>query len=130
MIVRYLVNGSVATVVHFIALYLLVEIALTPSVGVANLVASVFGIGSSFLGNKYYVFAAGLSPMRRQLVLFVSFYALLALMHGSILYLWSDVLRFHYFSGFAIALVIQVVLGYAVNKHVVFKNNLPPGAPQ
>lgn len=129
MITRYLINGVFATLVHYSVLYFLVEIATLESIGFANLLASVFGIGSSFLGNKYYVFSAGLSPVKRQLLLFVAFYGLLALTHGLVLYLWSDMLGLHYSYGFLIALAIQVVLGFFVNKYVVFKNDVATRKP-
>ncbi|MBP0500502.1 GtrA family protein, partial [Mycobacterium tuberculosis] len=57
-LLRYVINGLVATGVHFAVLTLLVEVVHVPSKGVANLLAAAVAIVSSFLGNRYFVFAA------------------------------------------------------------------------
>ena len=53
---RYLVNGGVATVVHFFILTFNLKVLDWESAGLSNIVAAVCGTIVSFLGNRYYVF--------------------------------------------------------------------------
>ena len=49
-------HGVLATAVHFGILSFNLNIVDFESAGLANLIASLFGIGASFLGNRYFVF--------------------------------------------------------------------------
>ncbi len=127
--IRYLANGVLATVVHFAALYSCVEILRLASAGWSNLIASVFGIGVSFLGNRYFVFDQRITGIWQQAQRFFLVYALIACTHGAVLWLWTDHWQLNYRFGFLIAVAIQVVLGYLASKHWVFKaNDQTPGA--
>lgn len=118
---RYLVNGVVATAVHYSVLNLNIHVLKFPSAGLANLVAAVFGIACSFLGNRYFVFPASASPLRDQILKFGGLYGAIALLHGLTLYIWTDHLHLNYTIGFLIATVLQVSLSYVGNKVFVFK---------
>lgn len=117
---RYLINGLVATAGHFAVLYFCIEGLQLGSAGLSNALASVVGILISFLGNRYFVFRRNEQSLMAQAMRFVAMYALIALMHGAVLYLWSDRLGLPYQSGFVLAVALQVVLGYLVNKYFVF----------
>jgi putative flippase GtrA len=116
---RYLANGVFATAVHFAVLYAGVELLQLRSAGWSNLIASVFGIGVSFLGNRYFVFDDR-SHIAAQAKRFFLVYALIALTHGAVLWLWTDVWHLNYRVGFLIAVAIQVLLGYVASKYWVF----------
>ena len=120
-IVRFLLNGIVATGVHFTLLWTNLHVFHVPSFGVANMIAAVFGITTSFLGSRYYVFRAASTPMHHQAWKFGLLYGALALMHGVVLYLWSDRAGLDYRIGFILATCIQVVCSYFGNKRLVFK---------
>ena len=60
------------------------------------------------------------APVARQASRFVLLYALLALLHGLVLYLWTDRLGFDYRIGFLLATGMQLVLSYLGNKIMVF----------
>lgn len=119
-VVRYAINGVVATGVHYLVVYSSVEILNFRLVGLANFLASLMGISFSFVGNRYYVFDATKEKITNQLARFVLFYAVIAFAHGGFLYVWSDVLRKNYKHGFVLAVIIQFVLGYLANRHIVF----------
>ena len=125
--VRYVINGLVATGVHFLVLSILMEHAQLPSAGMANLMAAVFGILTSFLGNRYFVFAkeGRLGRLGTQGVRFLASYGVIALVHGSVLTLWSDLAGWDYRLGFLVAMVFQVGLGYLANKYFVFRDKKP-----
>lgn len=117
---RYLVNGLVSTAAHFMALYLCMEVLALGSAGVANLLASMVGITVSFLGNRYFVFKRSDASFWTQAAKFAGLYAAIALLHGTLLYVWTDRLGLDYRVGFLIAVVMQVALGYLAGKYLVF----------
>lgn len=121
-IARYLVNGFFATAVHFLVLLIGIEMLNISSAGLANFTASLFGISSSFLGNRYFVFKNHSKPIHLQALPFVVIYASFAAYHGAFLYLWSDVYSLDYRIGFVIATAVQVTLSYIGNKMLVFNS--------
>lgn len=118
---RFCTNGGVATLIHFSVLMYGIEVLHIPSAGVANGLASLFGITASFLGNRWFVFPKTGSHVLGEFTKFVGWYALIALLHGSILFVWSDQYELDYRVGFVWATGLQVILSYFVNKFLVFK---------
>jgi putative flippase GtrA len=118
---RFSVNGAAAGLLHFAALWLNLQVLDIQSAGLANLLAAVVGITASFLGSRYYVFPGQAQRLLTQATRFGALYAAIALLHGAVLYLWSDVAGLDYRFGFAIALVLQVALSYLGNKNLVFR---------
>lgn len=118
---RYVVNGLVATAVHYSILRFNLEVLGMPWAGLANAIAAMFGIAVSFLGSRYFVFRAASGCIARQGVRFLLSYGLIALMHGLILYLWTDRAGLNYTLGFLIATGMQVACSFVVNKFVVFR---------
>ena len=118
---RYLVNGGVATVVHFLVLTFNLKVLLWESAGLSNIAAAVCGTIVSFLGNRYYVFRSSTEPLLKQIYRFIFVYVAIAMCHGLILYVWSDVYRYNYIVGFMFATVFQVACSYLGNKLMVFK---------
>ena len=119
---RYSTNGLVATAVHYLVLYACVELLNFSSVGLSNFLASMVGVLVSFAGNKYFVFKLALSPVTTQLIKFLIFYAVIAFIHGAFLYIWSDIFKKNFNSGFAIAVIIQLLLGFISSKFLIFTN--------
>lgn len=120
-VLRYIVNGLVATAVHYSILRFNLEVVGMPSAGVANAIAAMFGITVSFLGSRYFVFRASSGGLARQGLLFVLSYGLIALLHGLILYLWTDRAGLDYTLGFLVATVMQVACSFVINKFMVFR---------
>lgn len=112
-----------ATLVHFSALYIGIEIIKLDSIGFSNFIAAFFGIAVSFLGNKFFVFTDSKGNLYNQAVSFMLLYFSIALMHGVILYIWSDLYRMDYRIGFIIATILQILLSYTGNKKIVFKKS-------
>ena len=118
---RYIVSGVFATAVHFAVLTFNLKVLGFASAGLANLVAAVFGITTSFAGSRIYVFHGSAEPLLRQIYRFILLYVSIALLHGVLLYGWTDVLALNYIAGFAVATVMQVIFSYWGNKVLVFK---------
>ena len=53
---KFTINGIIATFIHYTVLNFNLTIIELESAGIANFIASFFGIITSFVGNKYYVF--------------------------------------------------------------------------
>lgn len=119
--IRYVINGLVATAVHFGVLTINIEWLKIDSAGLSNLIASCVGITTSFLGSRHFVFIAQHKPVFGQAVRFGVLYASIAILHGLVLYGWTDVLALDYRIGFAIATVLQVMLSYFGNQRLVFR---------
>lgn len=119
--IRYIVNGLVATAVHFLVLTFNLKVLEWNSAGVANLIAALFGISVSFLGSRYYVFNGSLEPLVKQLYRFMLLYAAIAILHGLLMYIWVDLYLQNYMIGFVIATFMQVACSYIGNKVLVFK---------
>jgi putative flippase GtrA len=122
-ILRYIANGVVATLAHYIVLYHSIEVYGLSSAGLANFWASLVGIGFSFLGNRFIVFNSTHQKAVGQFSKFVMLYFVMAVLHGGLLYVWSDIWNYDYNYGFAFAVMIQFFLGYAANRHIVFKKS-------
>lgn len=121
-IVRYVLNGLVATGVHYSVLAFNLHVLDFPSAGLANLVAAMFGIAASFLGNRYFVFSHGVrDAWHGQAARFIVLYGVIALLHGVVMWCWADWLKQDYRIGFLLATVMQFVLSYFGNKLLVFR---------
>jgi len=122
-LLRYVLNGLIATGVHYAVLSLLVGPMGLRLVGLANLAAAVSGTVASFLGNRRYVFKATAGSLRYQVQNFVLLYGVLAVIHSACMYVWSDHLGRDYQTGFIAATALQFLLSYIANSHLVFKNS-------
>jgi putative flippase GtrA len=119
-LMRYGINGFLATLIHYAVLTINLNIFLMSSAGMANLIASIFGITFSFIGNRYFVFNEADGSLLKQVIRFSSLYGTIAILHGLVLLLWTDWFRFDYRIGFLIATALQVSLSYVGNKKMVF----------
>ena len=122
-LLRFIVNGLFATGVHFAVLSFNLKVLGFESAGLANLCAAVAGISASFLGNRFFVFAAAEpQPLFMQANKFSGLYGAIAVLHGAVLWLWSDRLGLDYRLGFLLATGMQVSLSYLGNKLLVFRS--------
>lgn len=120
-VIRYLINGVLATAIHFGILTFNLEVLHMQSAAVANMLAAVFGISASFLGSRYFVFKKHNELLSRQAIAFFVLYVLIACIHGIVLLFWTDIYQLDYRFGFLIATILQAILSYFGNKYLVFK---------
>ena len=118
--IRYIINGVIATCVHFMILTVNMELIKIDSAGLANLIAAIFGITVSFIGSRYYVYRNHTGTFSNHAVKFVFLYAFIAFLHGLVLFVWSDIYGFDYRIGFLLATALQISLSYIGNKVWVF----------
>jgi len=115
----FLVNGLVATGIHYGVLVLLIEGLKIGPVGLANGMASVVGISASYLGNRYVVFGSD-APSSRTLPRFLLLYGAIAAVHVAFLTGWTDLAGLGYGPGFVIATIIATGVSYLGNRYFVF----------
>jgi putative flippase GtrA len=120
-ITRYIINGLLATGVHFSVLTFNMQVYEMQSAGLANLIAAVFGITASFFGSRYFVFKKHEGHIINQAMIFVMLYVSIACLHGLVLFGWTDINGYDYRIGFVFATMLQVTLSYFGNKVLVFK---------
>ena len=121
ILIKYIFNGFLATAIHFSVLTFNLNILHFQSAAAANMVASIASIFISYIGNRFYVFNITNYPVLEQLTKFFGMYWLIACLHGLVLYIWSDWLKFDYRIGFILAVCIQFFFGYIGNKKVIFR---------
>jgi len=119
---HYLLNGLVATFVHYGALYIAIDMFNFESAGLSNFLASIVGITCTFFGNRYFVFQRNEFPILKQAFKFIGFYLTIAFINGGILFLWTDYLGHSYKIGFLFCLCLQISIGYFLAKNYVFHN--------
>ena len=122
LLAAYVANGLFATAVHFAVLWANIRLLGMTSAGLANLIAAVAGISVSFVGNRHFVFGAGSQPVLGQATRYLGLYAAIALMHGGVMWLWSDVGKLDFRAGFVIATSLQFVLSFVGNRYLVFRH--------
>lgn len=119
-IMRYIINGLVATGAHYLAFLFNLHSVTPNSAGLANFLASFFGIIVSFLGSRYFVFRNWRVPILVQFLRFGALYAVIAILSGLTLFIWSDIFFFNKTIGFFIGVVFQVCFSYLGSRRLVF----------
>jgi putative flippase GtrA len=119
--VKYLINGTAATLVHYAILYLNIELFKFSSAGLSNFYAAIAGISVSFFGSRYFVFPKTQVNTHVLFIKFFTLYATISILNGLSLLLWTDRLGFDYRNGFLIMTIFQITLSYMGNKYFVFK---------
>lgn len=120
-VVRFAINGLVATFVHFAVLSFNLEVLAFDSAGVANFLAAIVGILTSFLGSRYFVFCNTSEDIFSQAMKFAGLYGVIAVLHGAVMYIFVDIYFLDYRLIFVMATAGQVCLSYFGNKFLVFK---------
>lgn len=120
-VVRFVINGLIASAVHYAALSFNLQVLEMSSAGLANFFAAWFGIAASFIGSRFFVFRNKEEAMAQQAMRFLASYAAIACLHGLLLYAWTDRLHLDYTVGLILAAMMQAVLSYLGNKLLVFK---------
>ena len=118
---RYGVNGIVATLIHFFVLAFNLQFLEMNSAGLASMLAAIVGITISFLGSRYFVFKNTGERIASQFMKFSGVYGAIALLHGAVLGVWTDLNGLDFRIGFFAATVLQVTLSYLGNKFLVFR---------
>ncbi len=111
-LLRYAINGVVATAAHFGTLTFNLRVLDFSSAGWANFCAALVGIAVSFLGSRYFVYARTGQTFLAEAARFAGLYGAIAVLHGLVLSAWTDWLGLDYRWGFLIATGLQVSLSY------------------
>ena len=119
-LMRFVINGVFASFIHFLVLWFFLKVLNFNSAAVSNIIASIFGIMASFLGNRYFVFIGHTEAFFTQLSKFSGLYVAIAVLHGISAYIITDIYSIDYRIGFIFALFVQVILGYLGSKYLVF----------
>lgn len=120
-LLRYGINGFVATVVHYLVFVINLQIFEMQSAGLANFYGALTGISCSFLGSRCFVFPLGRGRGVSQAKKFGAIYGASAVMHAAVLTVWTDWNGLDHRAGFLLASGLQVILSYLGNKFWVFR---------
>lgn len=127
-LIRFILIGLLATGVHYGLLRLLVDLVHVPSAGVANGLAAVGGIATSYLGNRLFVFRHD-GAHGAALVRFLAVYGLVIGLHTAFLAVWTDWLGWPLTAGFVLATGGSAVTTFLANKYFVFSGAAAPRSP-
>lgn len=119
---RFVLNGVLAAVVHFVTLRLCLQVVGVPSAGISNTMAALAGTTASFFGNRHFVFRSSQAAAWPQFVRFWMLYGGLSLVQGIWLFGWTDVAGLDYRIGFVLGLALQIAGAYFGGRHWVFKS--------
>jgi len=119
--ILFILNGGIATAVHFTVLILLIEKLDVQSLVHANIVAGVAGVSYSFLGNKYFVFNFPRGNIYYQASKFILIYICIIFFHTLILNISTNVYGLDYRASFVIASLIIIIISFLSNKFMVFR---------
>jgi putative flippase GtrA len=124
--VRFVINGVVATAVHYAIFALLYFYAGVKLAALANVPAVFAGIAISFVGNRRFVFRSSSPDWEDEAVRFALLYGAIALIHVTILFIGADVLSVDATVTFALATVTQVCCNYIGARAWVFSTRRSP----
>jgi putative flippase GtrA len=99
---------------------LCLDVLHIPWASLAYWIGALFGITTSFIGSRYFVFRKADRPVMRQAVKFVGAYVVIAVLASGVVHVWSDLLHYDSNLGFILATGVQVTLSYFTNKKLVF----------
>jgi len=126
---KFIVVGLIATLVHFLTLSFLVEIARMPWPTFASAIGSVAGIATSYYGNYAWIFIRT-EPHRTFLGHFIAAYVFTMSVNTLLLYLQINFLQFNYVVAFLVATSFSTLLNFLLAKFAVFERKgfapLPP----
>ena len=123
---KFIINGLFATFIHYVTM-LLISNYVIAIYSIAYFIASIFGILTSFLGNKFLVFtnsnqnSSQNNNAFKQLKFFLLLYGLIMLICSVLMGVLSDLLLINYNLSFLISLSVQTLLSFFGNKRYVFK---------
>lgn len=120
---RFIINGIIATLIHYSVLRFNLNVLGVTSAGLANFFAAWFGIVASFLGNRYFVFRRKDVSADRQAVRFLALYLFIACTHGLLLFAWTDKYQQNYTVGFLLVTALLTATSYLGNRLFVFTAN-------
>ena len=93
---RYLINGFVATFVHYASLNVAIYALGDKNLIEINTLAAFLGILVSFIGSRYFVFKKYNQSVFFQLVKFFIFYIFLSILHSGVMYIFVYLFYFDY----------------------------------
>jgi len=118
---RYVLNGFVATAVHYIFFNLFIYLNLFNYYATSNFLAAFIGIFSSFIGNRYFVFRRREHNLIRQYLTFLFMYTSILLIGSFAVLILSDFYKVNHQISFFAAALIQFFLSYYGNKFIIFR---------
>ena len=120
-VLYFLLNGGFATAVHFFILLVVVESFSGVHIALANTIAGIGGVLSSFLGNRYFVFKSDEGKIHYQALKFIVLYIFIIMSHTFLISILTVVYGVDYRVSFVIASAIMLVLSFLSNKFMVFR---------
>lgn len=119
-VLKFFFNGILASLIHFLALWVCLKVFNFGSAGLSNLIASIFGITVSFFGNRHFVFNDHTETILQQLSKFIGLYIVIAIIHVALSFIITDYFGIDYRVSFLVAVITQMVFGFFGSKFLVF----------
>ena len=122
---KFVLNGFFATFIHYFTLTFFSSFIFSNSpnpYGWSYAVGSLFGITSSFFGNKFYVFKSTIKKKSstNQFIRFISIYFILMMICSTFMSILSDYFLIDYNISFIVIIGLQTILNYMLLKKYVF----------
>jgi putative flippase GtrA len=119
-IIFFILNGIVATLVHFFILLVFIDVIQLDSLIISNIFAGIAGMTSSFLGNRKFVFNTSKVNLSEQLLKFIALYLSVIILHTVVISIFTNIFTIDYRISFVIASSFVISVSFLINKFVIF----------
>ncbi|MES9875734.1 MAG: GtrA family protein [Candidatus Sedimenticola sp. PURPLELP] len=123
---RFAVVGLVATIAHYLTIFVVVDVLDLMKPTPATVAGGIFGITIAYIGNYKYVFCPANANHRQLITVFLMVYTVVILLHAGFMYLFTEVLSMPYEYGFIVATFFSAATSFLANRFVVFKTGPEP----
>lgn len=117
---RFVVTGLLATLVHYLCIVLLVDVASAMSPTAATVIGAMAGIATAYLGNYHFVFRVTDRRHGQYATRFAAVYASVMAIHAGVMFLFTERLGIAYEYGFVVATVLSATTTFLANRYLVF----------
>lgn len=118
--IKFIISGVVSTLIHFLFLLIGVEIIKISLISISNLFASFFGLSSSFILNRYFVFRKFNKDILITYIQFMFANTLTIIVTSLLFLLWSDILGWDYRIGFLLIYLFIAIINFYLYKKIIF----------
>ena len=117
----FIINGLMATFVHFLLLVIFIEVFNMENIVVANISAGLLAIMFSFIGNRHFVFKSKTADLYSQIIKFLILYLIILFLHTLLMALLTVNIGLDYRISFVLVSAIMAITSFFMNKLIVFK---------
>jgi putative flippase GtrA len=119
-IIKYIFAGSIATLSNLLVLFIFVHYLQVWYLLSAS-ISFIFGVGISYLLQKYFVFKNSNRNISKQFIHFFVYNLFMLILNGFFMYIFVDIFNVWYLLSQAITAMITAFINFVYFNRVIFK---------